>query len=1107
MMSDQPLADRTVLSSRLDHPGSSVRRALGALLPNVPRVQLHEHDTDDSSPQIWPTSDQLPALSDSSGRYQLDGEIARGGMGAVLKGRDTDLGREIALKVLLDCHTGQPKLLQRFIEEAQVAGQLQHPGIVPVYELGTFADQRPFFTMKLVKGQTLSKLLAQRKDPTQERPRWLGVFLQVCQALAYAHARGVIHRDLKPSNIMVGNFGEVQVMDWGLAKVLPRDGAGDERISREHHLEGPQEDPPPGGSTGTESDSAQTAAGSVLGTPAYMAPEQARGQVDRLDERSDVFGLGAILCEILTGKPPYVGTDSRQLHLAAVRANLAGAISRLDECGADAELVGLTRRCLALDMGSRPRDAGVLANELQAYLEGVEERLRQAELAQAQAQVRVAEERKRRHIQLGLVVALVGLVGLATGGGLYLTRQQELRNLERAQRQRDLEAAVQTSLEKADVLRRQARWSEASTLLHQIHSQLPDEAPPPLRERLEQALADVDLVSELEDIRMKMANLIENQFDRAGAERRYVELFARRGLGSDTEDPAVVAGRVRESAVREQLVAALDDWAFNATRDLRRANWLLAVARLADPHPWRDRVRDPALWKNREKARELLTGATPEDLSPQLAIALCGRLEARQAIELLQRVRRSHRDDFFVNLDLSGLVTRTNPDEGLLYAEVAVASRPTVAVAHNNLATALLRKGPSALDEALACIGKALELDPRYAIAHLNRGVILSAKGHVDEAIACYRQALALDPGLAQAHNNLGLISRRQGKLDEAIACFRQALERQPRFAPAHENLGRALKARGQPDEAIACFRKALEFDPRSVEAHIDLGLMLRDNGQVDEAITCFRQALEIDPRSFRAHNSLGTIFLVHKRDQDQAVVCFRKALELDPGNGGVHYNLGHALFRQGNYAEARQAYARAVELLPAALPQRALASKQIQLCERLAKLAERLPGLLRGEEQPGSADECLDLTTVCRHQQRYAAAARFSAAAFVREPKLANDPTLGHRYAAACYAAQAAAGRGRDAERVGPLERLALRRQALSWLRADLDRWRMLADKGDGRVRQVIAKQLMSWRQDADLAGLRDGEALKALPAEERQACERLWADVEAFVRQVQPK
>jgi serine/threonine-protein kinase len=158
----------------------------------------------------------LPAIPG----YEIVRKLGQGGMGLVLHGRDPDLGRDLAVKVLREDHAADPDVVQRFIEEAQVGGQLQHPGVVPVHELGRSPDGRPYFTMKLVKGRTLADLLKERTTPAQELPRFLGIFQQVCQRLAYAHSKRVIHRDLKPGNVMVGAFGEVQVMDWGLAKVL-----------------------------------------------------------------------------------------------------------------------------------------------------------------------------------------------------------------------------------------------------------------------------------------------------------------------------------------------------------------------------------------------------------------------------------------------------------------------------------------------------------------------------------------------------------------------------------------------------------------------------------------------------------------------------------------------------------------------------------------------------------------------------------------------------------------------------------------------------------------------------------------------------------------------
>ncbi len=364
----------------------SVLESLRKQLPSLSRISLRTDNDEGNVAKL--RSNELPRYSVDS-KYQLHGEIARGGMGAILQGRDTDLGRELAVKVLLDSHRDEPEIIERFIEEAQIGGQLQHPGIVPVYELGKFDDHRPFFTMKLIKGTTLAALLAGRKSPADDQARLLGIFDQVCQTMAYAHSRGVIHRDLKPANIMVGKFGEVQVMDWGLAKVLDQGGVADERKARDKHAEesiirtqrsdGLQSSDRPG---------SHTRAGSVMGTPAYMSSEQARGEVDRLDERADVFGLGAILCEILTDKPPYVKSDDADVIELAIKANVDRCFVRLDESGADRELIRIAKNALAPDATDRWRTADDLAQAMTNHLRGVQERLRNSELARAKSQIR-----------------------------------------------------------------------------------------------------------------------------------------------------------------------------------------------------------------------------------------------------------------------------------------------------------------------------------------------------------------------------------------------------------------------------------------------------------------------------------------------------------------------------------------------------------------------------------------------------------------------------------------------------------------------------------------------------------------------------------------------
>jgi hypothetical protein len=341
--------------------------------------------------------------------YEVVGRLGQGGMGEVLRVHDPDFDRPLALKVMRTELAGQPGAEGRFLAEARVTGRLQHPGIPPVHEIGRLGDGRPFLTMKLIEGQTLHELLQQRPTPASELPRFVAIFGQVCQAVGYAHSRGVIHRDLKPHNVMVGAFGEVQVMDWGLAKTL----AGAEPASGV--CERPGE-----GAEGT-------GAGTVLGTPVYMAPEQARGEVESLDERADVFGLGAILCAVLTGRPPFAGPD----RLAAIRASAAGnvtdAFARLDGCGADAELVALAKRCLDPVPGRRPRNGAQVAAAVQAYQAGVEERARHAEGERAAAQARAEEatakaraERRARRLTLGLAGAVLLLV-VGFGLGAWLS--------------------------------------------------------------------------------------------------------------------------------------------------------------------------------------------------------------------------------------------------------------------------------------------------------------------------------------------------------------------------------------------------------------------------------------------------------------------------------------------------------------------------------------------------------------------------------------------------------------------------------------------------------------------------------------------------------------
>jgi WD40 repeat protein len=338
--------------------------------------------------------------------YELLDEIGHGGMGVVYRARDTALDRDVAVKVLSDHFPSGSQAAQRFLSEARITGQLQHPGIPAVHQVGTLADGRPFLAMKLIKGSTLAAILQEKADSSADRGRLLAIFEAVCQALGYAHAHRVIHRDLKPANVMVGAFGEVQVMDWGLAKVLGEEtSATTDAPAAEHTRAETQVSPTPEAGSHTQ-------AGSLVGTPAFIPPEQAVGQIERVNERSDVFGLGALLAVILTGEPPYVGETRESVRVQAIRGKLEDCFARLDASGAEPEWVALCKKCLAFEPADRPADAGAVAQAVAGLRSAAEERARTAERRQAAAAARSAERRKRRRLWIGAAVVLaVAVVG------------------------------------------------------------------------------------------------------------------------------------------------------------------------------------------------------------------------------------------------------------------------------------------------------------------------------------------------------------------------------------------------------------------------------------------------------------------------------------------------------------------------------------------------------------------------------------------------------------------------------------------------------------------------------------------------------------------------
>jgi serine/threonine-protein kinase len=1151
-------------------------------------------------------------------------------MGVVYRARDAVLQRTLAVKVLLERHRGRADLERRFLEEAQVLGQLQHPAIAPVHALGQLADGRPYFAMKLVKGHTLSDLLAARANPVEDLPRILAVFEQICQALAYAHSKGVIHRDLKPANVMVGAFGEVQIMDWGLAKVL---GAKEEDSTAEVSAVV---------TTRTETPGLSTQAGSVLGTYAYMPPEQARGEAERLDARADVFGLGAVLCTTLTGWPPYTGTREEVVRLA-MRGRLDAALARLEESGADAELLALSKACLAAERDSRPANAGAVAEKVAAYRAAVQERLRADELERAAAQARAeqahatalaerraaeqaqatarAERRARQRLLLGLALAAL-LVAVAVGGAGWW-QQQRLQAVQRVEvllaRAGDLQRQAETGGPEAPIRLREAldalSQADAGLLPADLRARL-DERRAEVQAALDAAERDNRLRADLTELRTSR----EDEFDLRDTDAAYAHAFA--AYGTDLADlpgsteAVVVRLRGRPGELAVEVAAALDDWALERQQrrlDGKRTAQLWALARALDPDPWRDEVRRrmageeaaepfPSLTADallglggvpagasglagsidlarRQATWRVLAEAAAVEGLPVASVQLLAEGLRRsgagaEAEAVLRRGQRRHPSDPWLNYALGHLLhKRAEPDlaEAVRYYEAARAVRPEIghdlahaletlkrpdeaaalfaelcrlrpanrrhhnclgnalyakgqrdeaireyriaidldpklAPAHNGLGTALIAKGQR--DEAIRECRTAIDLDPKHASPHDNLGHALSDKGELDEAIREYRIAIDLDPKDALLHYGLGNALIAKGQLDEAIRECRTAIDLDPKLAPAHNNLGNALKDKGQLDEAIREFRTALRCQPDYAKAHCNLGAALRDKGQRDEAIRECRTAIDLDPKLAPAHHNLGLV-LSDKGQLDEAIREYRSAIDLDPKYAPAHCNLGLLLRGQGRFEEA-VAKLRRGHALGSRQPGWNYPSEQwVQQAESLAALDARLAAILKREDRPTDAAEGLTVAWLCQqpYKQLYATAARFYTEAFAAEPNLADDLQQRHRYNAACAAALAGCGQGKDAALLDDKDGPRMCRQALVWLRADLDAWARLLDGATPEQRVQIVGVLKHWQEDSDLAGVRDKEPLEKLPEGEREAWRMLWAEVEALSQKAAEK
>jgi serine/threonine-protein kinase len=878
-----------------------------------------------------PSASDAAALPRVPG-YEVEAVLGRGGMGVVYKARHPRLNRAVALKMLLAGPYAGPGELERFLREAETVAGLRHANIVQVHEAGD-VDGRPYFTMEYVEGGSLAQKLAGTPQPARQAAALVAA---VAEAVHTAHQRGVVHRDLKPGNILLTADGTPKLTDFGLARRLERGGG-------------------------------LTLTGVPIGTPSYMAPEQGRGSGDAIGPATDVYALGAILYELLTGRPPF-RAETAAATLQQVLAEEPVPPSRLNpRVPRDLETICL--KCLHKEPPRRYASAAALAEDLHRYGRGEPIAARPAGRLE-----RLARRVQRHPASAGLLAALTVLVTILGIGGLLLYQQQLTAQARQAdtdqkfravlERQRGLleEAWLAHDLAKLTQARDEgirvthlARSGGASAAVQQEAEALREDAARRLqRARKNRAL--MEAVLDVSGLREASAAVHDGTGrtlvgPQPGVEEQFATAFHSWGLDVDRTAEADVVARLGQEPdiVLQEVIAALDAWMIERrSRGRPEAQWrrLFRVAEQLDrserhrrlrallvgesPHradimaglvgmgsPW------PVLWElARGKAWRHLLEVQP-DIDPRTAPALSVVLLAQAyaaagdttAAENLLRRATTARPDQVVLLGLLGkLLERQGPSrlaEAIEYYRAARSQRPQLGIA---LSKALLDAGRTA--EAEEVLWELLPHQSNNLAFHVLRGVIADYQSKHGEAEAAWRKALDLKPDFAEASSHLGYALMGQQKYREAEAAYRKALALKPNLAESYCNLATALMGQQKYREAEATWRKALALKPGFARAYSDLGGALTCQQKYGEAEAACRKALELKADLAEAYCNLGNALTCQGKYGEAEAAC-RKAIDLKPGLAKAYNNLGNALTGQRKYGEAEAACRKAIALKP----------------------------------------------------------------------------------------------------------------------------------------------------------------------------------------------
>jgi serine/threonine-protein kinase len=1013
--------------------------------------------------------------------YELEAVIGRGGMGVVYRATHLKLDRTVAVKMLIAGDYASSKELDGLLKEARAVAGLGHPHIVEVYDAGE-ADGLPYFTMELVQGGSLAQKLSGAPLPPREAA---ALVERLAGAVQVAHDKGVVHRDLKPANILLTHDGTPKISDFGLAR----------RMS---------------------GDTQNTMGAARVGTPSYMGPEQAMGTPDAFNPLVDIYSLGAILYETLTGRPPFRADSPLETQRQVISEDPVPPSRINRRVPQDLETICL--KCLQKSPSARYASAAELAQDLRRYLNGEPIAARNTSAAVRAIKWVRRHPSKTTALGFSMLVAVAAIVGLAwyiaTAAATRRTVEGDLDEVERAQRSSD--------------------WSTANSVLDRASVRMGEGGASDLRSRLDTATRNARFVKSVDSVRMGRALGAATAASAAKYDTDYTALYRDVGIGTDADPAEQAAQRIRASNISSPLIAGMHDWQF-CVGDMHRRKWVIKALGIADSDNggFRDRSRDPKVWKDPEAMKRLIAECPVSEQSVQYLLWFAELItELRNdPAPLLRKIQAAHRSDFWANYALGDALARRGQEvEAMRFAQAAIALRPDAAVAHDLLGNCLRKL--NRFDESIDELEEAARLDPESPGVHGNLGLALSEVGRNTRAAEHLEKGVRLwsDNPMLRLHLGRALVSL--DRHAEAIEQFTQANALGLGPSPARSDLINALVRAQRGPEAVATVRSWIrgggyeEWDGLAElcllagakdEYESTRASLLELFGSTSDPAICERvgRACLLGPVPEGQRAAVGAIIdraLESERAQPTQQLPYVKLCKALWEYRAGHPNETLALIE----ADVSKVLPPAPQLLAAMahseLHQDAEALKDLGRAafmfdwrphaaggpeawmyhvlrrEAESKLLPNLGAFTSGTYWPGSAQERLALIATSEERHMHLASARLFAEGFASDPALAQDIESRCRFRAAAAAAMCGSGQSKDGPQITPEEQARWRDQSLQWLRADLA---ALRDSANGPT--VLAK----WRTDPDLRGVRDPVFLVNFPEGERSSFTELWADV----------